>query len=252
MVENKHLKRYIRLTICIAFTCVVAAGAGQQQPSSQPAWDGGQEAPTGESYHFGEQLGETLDTFLSRRNDSVANICFREEHPDKKTERGNRLMRRLGVPASHLCAEYSAGNVTRKETSHNELARAISDLGASSPKRSEVTELQADSQQRSWIFENHKLAHIITVYDGHPDTEQQWRWLTEKYGSPTSKRIETYQNGFGARWECEEAVWKLPDGEGVAARESIGTGNAMWFTVDFQSREAVQMAEKDPGKPNPY
>ena len=237
------MKRCIRLTICVAFAGAVTAGAGQQHSASQPAGDGKQEAPTTvDPYHFGEQLGETLDTFLSRRNDSVANVCSREEHPDKKPSRINRQS------PPHLCADYTSGNATIHETSANECYRACRDMRISCSS----CPWKAESQQRSWVFEDHKLANIITIYDGQPDREQQWRWLTEKYGTATSKRTQVYQNAFGARWECQEALWKLSDGEGVAAKELMGTDNAVWFAVDFQSPEAMLKAEKDPGKPNPY
>ena len=237
------MKPYVRLTICLAFAGIVCAGAGQRQSASQPADDIKHDPLTTlEPSHFGEQLGETLDTFLSRRNDSVANTCFKEQHPDKKQSRINRR------PSPHLCADYTSGNVKIHETSPNECYRAFRDLGISGAS----CPWKAESQQRNWVFENHRLARISIIYDGRPDKEEQWRWLTEKYGAPTLKRVQVYQNGFGARWECQEAFWKLSDGDGVAAKELMGTNNAVWFAVEFQSREAMLKAEKDPGKPNPY
>jgi hypothetical protein len=97
----------------------------------------------------------------------------------------------------------------------------------------------------------HRLDEIGIIHI-HPDREQEWRWLIEKYGAPTEHSTRAYQNAFGARWECASALWKLPNGEGVVAEESMAAGNQVWLAVDFLSREAMLRPKRTPEKPNPY
>jgi hypothetical protein len=78
---------------------------------------------------------------------------------------------------------------------------------------------------------------------------------SRKYGEPTERKSVTYQNAFGAKWECLQATWQMPDGAVILASESIKNlrGPTRWLTVSFVSKERIaQVAAEQKAKANPY
>jgi hypothetical protein len=55
--------------------------------------------------------------------------------------------------------------------------------------------------------------------------QEQVAFLKAKYGNPTEDKITTYQNGFGAIWQCPEPKWINADGEGIIAHGSTSEGH---------------------------
>jgi hypothetical protein len=73
----------------------------------------------------------------------------------------------------------------------------------------------------------------VTVAGGAIDSVR--RGAEEKFGKPTSQRVETVQNGFGAKWPNHRAVWTRKDGT-VTFDEHCGvidkaclTATAPWY-----------------------
>jgi hypothetical protein len=58
-----------------------------------------------------------------------------------------------------------------------------------------------------FFFENLKLVEI-KIYIADDEWEKVKYDLTEKLGPPSTEQPQVFQNGFGARWEFEQAVWQ--------------------------------------------
>jgi hypothetical protein len=172
------------------------------------------------------QLGETFDAWLSKGDPSIETIC-----PDYRPG----WKRKEAAAASARCHEHVS-----------EVGRA----GEGDIEQFDGAYFSA-TVHRHWHFSNHKLVQIETLYT-EPDTAQQIKWLTERYGPITESDVTKYHNSFGAQWGCLSAIWKTADGGAIWAKESMGTGNKVWLTVSFYSRQVVQKALAAPGKPNPY
>jgi hypothetical protein len=69
-------------------------------------------------------------------------------------------------------------------------------------------------------FQNGKLDQIVynPTCGGAACFNQQVRFLSEKYGKPTSSSLVTEQNGFGARLTFKVVQWHRPDGTTIQAK----------------------------------
>jgi hypothetical protein len=81
--------------------------------------------------------------------------------------------------------------------------------------------------------------------------------LVEKYGPPSERRTVEFQNAYGAKWECPEVSWSMPDGTFIQAGEYIGTGYhgapQRRILITFMSKDAIVDAQrKGQPKSNPY
>jgi hypothetical protein len=86
------------------------------------------------------------------------------------------------------------------------------------------------------------------------DTEQEIKFLTEVYGPPSATRNVSFQNSYGAKWECPEVTWARPDGASILLDEYIRTtdsGPRKGVHIVFISRDALRLLKNDE-KPNPY
>jgi hypothetical protein len=80
----------------------------------------------------------------------------------------------------------------------------------------------------TWEFSNGTLAHVTidTGYDVFTDKirnsiTEEIELLKQIYGPPTSIQTVPYQNSFGAKWDCTEATWHMPDDVYIQANEFI-------------------------------
>jgi hypothetical protein len=84
---------------------------------------------------------------------------------------------------------------------------------------------------------------------------EQLEFLEQRYGAPTHAGSQTFQNAFGAHWECGAATWYMPDGGAIFAVESIENlptvGPTRKLTITVASKERVLQAAKNTPK-NPY
>jgi hypothetical protein len=84
----------------------------------------------------------------------------------------------------------------------------------------------------TWKFSGQKLAQVSIRIPSYilsklePDTRQEFEFLTQAFGVPTQKKMAAYQNGYGAKWDCPEATWLMPDGVTILAWESIRNTDA--------------------------
>jgi hypothetical protein len=113
-------------------------------------------------------------------------------------------------------------------------------------------------QTRTFTFNSGTLQQIdIPQIMLGTSFEEQVSFLANKYGKPTSTKTVTYQNAMGAKWDCGEATWVMPDGAAILAIESIEslpiTGLTRKLTVTIMSKERVQeLSRAQQNKPNPY
>jgi hypothetical protein len=88
-----------------------------------------------------------------------------------------------------------------------------------------------------------------------PDTPHEMALLVEAYGAPAASKTVTYQNAYGAKWDCLEASWNTPDGAFIRMAETIknlSSGPTRWLTVTFYSKERITSLAGGEDKPNPY
>ncbi len=112
---------------------------------------------------------------------------------------------------------------------------------------------EAIKQAFRWVFMDGHLAEVSAEYP-KPDTEQQVAFLQQAYGVPTKTETTAYQNAYGAKWDCLQVRWDMPDGAVILASESIKNlpEPVRWLTVTFISKDRVESMIRQGQKPNPY
>jgi hypothetical protein len=119
-----------------------------------------------------------------------------------------------------------------------------------------------DDRTMEWEFDDGKLAKVdvspgfdlSNLAEGikiKGTIQEEIRFLTETYGEPTTISTVPYQNSYGAKWDCLEANWDMPDGTHILAAESIASGQRRLYSVLFVSKEWMGKQQQK-GKPNPY
>lgn len=110
------------------------------------------------------------------------------------------------------------------------------------------------ARQIQWIFEERILTEAV-IEQPRPDTEQEIGFLAEKYGAPAKRGTSIFQNAFGAKWECPFALWEMPDGAHISAKEEMKNirGPMRWLTITFLSKERIEKSRSEQKtKTNPY
>jgi len=120
-----------------------------------------------------------------------------------------------------------------------------------------VLQTKDESRDYRWRFVNGKLYELNILQRGSLDAEREIGLLIEKYGQPSESKTVVYQNAFGAKWECPEVVWNMPDGALIRAGEYIDTNysgaSQRRILITFLSKEAIADAQrKAQPKANPY
>lgn len=117
-----------------------------------------------------------------------------------------------------------------------------------------------DNRKDEWEFASKRLAKLsITIphrynWREDADTAQEIKLLTEVYGHAASTKSVILQNSFGAKWECAEVMWAMPDGGGIILAEYIrdtDSGPRRGVSVLFLSLDEMT-SQKKGDKPNPY
>ena len=100
-----------------------------------------------------------------------------------------------------------------------------------------------------------KLYEVNITPHAPASPEREIDLLLEKYGQPSERRTAAYQNAYGAKWECPEVFWNMPDGTSIFADEYIGSdyygAPQRRMLITFRSKEADD-ERKARSKPNPY
>ena len=93
-------------------------------------------------------------------------------------------------------------------------------------------------------FEGRKLLEIRVDPSISTSFAEQVSLLSQKYGKPTALETHTEANALGARWECGDAVWRMPDGAVISAHEFIEmlpySGPTRVVMVNFKNAERLQ------------
>jgi hypothetical protein len=105
-----------------------------------------------------------------------------------------------------------------------------------------------------WLFHGGRLTAVRTTKT-LPNVPLEIGRLEEVYGKPTDQKTVQYGNAYGAKWDCLEATWAMPDGAEISAKEQIEnlptSGPTRVLTIRFASREDLELLAPAPG-PNPY
>jgi len=167
----------------------------------------------------GQQMGETVQRFMAVAHgaDYVAQICKSHKRTDKLE------------------------------------CRALTDLADGKPG---VLHTNDDDRDYHWRFVHGRLYELNITPRRSLNTEREIELLVQTYGPPTERKTVVFQNAYGARWECPEALWSMPDGISISASEYIGSrysGTERRILISFMSKEAIADAEREmQPKPNPY
>jgi hypothetical protein len=116
---------------------------------------------------------------------------------------------------------------------------------------------KTESREYLWRFAHGKLCELNITQRGWLNTAREMALLIEKYGQPSESKTAEFQNAFGAKWECLEVFWNMPDGTLISAREYIDTdyrgAPERKIMIAFQSKDAIAEAQrKAQPKSNPY
>jgi len=112
-------------------------------------------------------------------------------------------------------------------------------------------------KESRWKFTNQKLTQLTITLPAYqpaviePNVAKEISFLVEAYGPPTTDKMVPYQNAYGARWDCREVIWTMPDGVQIAAGESIRNtdqGPRRGLLIVFTSKNG---GNKQPER-NPY
>ncbi len=196
------------------------------------------------------RLGETLEGWLAAEK-----FTYRDDacEAQKQKEKGwwsdfDRRDAVMNLPAS---GEQEAKRVGEEcERQMSSIARGDGELTVGGDFK------DRNGRKFIWEFANHKLTKVsITIPSNglsqlEADTLQEMAFLTEAFGAPTQAKMSSYQNAYGAKWDCPEATWLMQDGTTIFAWESIrntDAGPRRGFNIVFS-----QKIESSPPRPNPY
>lgn len=189
-------------------------------PEQQPP-ESGKPRPV-ETWVSGHRIGETFEEWLTINRLDLADICRKHTRSEPKTMDFKAVCERLKGIRSTGRGDFFLGD-------------------------------EAVKQAFQWVFMDGRLAEVSTEYP-RPDTEQQITFLKQAYGPPTNTETATYQNAYGAKWDCLQVRWDMPDGAMILASESVKNlpEPVRWLTVTFVSRGRIDEAGRQNQKPNPY
>jgi hypothetical protein len=83
--------------------------------------------------------------------------------------------------------------------------------------------LDPKTEGESFQFNNGKLVKILILIPNN-DWDKVRFDLTQKLGEPLSEVPQTFQNGFGARWEYNQGFWRKGDLVAVAGIKVVELG----------------------------
>jgi hypothetical protein len=174
---------------------------------------------------YSHRLGETLQEWLAENQMDLAAICASKKRDDKT------VCKTLSL--------YRDGKTGTFET------------------------IDDKKHRYEWLFIDGNVAEATTgaaldFYAGGShfaasNMDEQIGFLSQVYGPPAKVQTVPYQNALGAKWNCVEATWNMPDGAVIIATESItmmDAGPDRSIKVRFISKERVIQLQQS--KPNPY
>ena len=137
-------------------------------------------------------------------------------------------------------ADYAA-NLCRSHKRDDRLqCKGLTDLMNGKPGVLQTTD---ESRDYRWRFVNGKLYELNITQLGSLNTEREIGLLIEKYGPPSERRTAVYQNAYGAKWECPEVFWKMPDETIIKAGQYIDTdyhgAPQRRILITFMSKDAI-------------
>jgi hypothetical protein len=123
--------------------------------------------------------------------------------------------------------------------------RGLTDLVNGQPG---VLQTKDESRDYRWGFAHGKLCELNITQRGSLNTEREIGLLIEKYGQPSERRTVVLQNAYGAKWECPEVSWSMPDGTFIQAGEYIDAdyygAPQRRIMITFMSKDAIADAQR--------
>jgi hypothetical protein len=175
---------------------------------------------------------------------------------------GAWLLINSGIPPVNITAETAAAAARLLTDICNphgpQWKKAKNDCKTFLPVRDTgLGDIQIESspgQTVTWGFRRGRVVEVMRE-DPIPNTQLEMAQLVEAYGPVAATKTVVYQNSYGAKWDCLEATWNMPDGTLIKLAESIkpglDSGPFRWLTVVFYSKGLIP-ALTDSSKPNPY
>jgi hypothetical protein len=196
------------------------------------------------------KLGETLQEWLAAEKFTYAED---ECKAQKEKERArwtdfDQQMAQMNLP--HTRAEEEAQRIGRE---CEKQMRGVADGAGEIVVGGDFSD--RNGRTYTWTFADHKLAQVSIRVPSYilsqlePDTQQEIEFLIQAFGVPAQTKMVPYQNGYGAKWECPEATWLMPDGATILAWESMRNtdeGPRRGFNIVFSPKTEL------PPRTNPY
>jgi hypothetical protein len=267
----------------LLLTVSIGLGVGQTAPVLPNNATSVEAKPT--SIHIGaHQLGETVQEWLSIESlPSLLAMCARRIKDLSKLWNNDPIMARTEDRVAEECRKNSDelqgshGVITVGDYGDRQyewkfidskLAVVVISLPAYWPDHlsrtiEETEDLKRTTEVRSqgdYAVRQAELANRLAAIrregspsSPEPNATQEIKFLTEAYGTPTNTRNISFQNGYGAKWDCLEATWEMPDGSVIQAAEgirNISYGARRGLKITFASKAALDKTKA--AETNPY
>jgi hypothetical protein len=90
------------------------------------------------------------------------------------------------------------------------------------------------------------VAANVKIGPDHADFAKLLAEATTKYGKPALLKTSTAQNGYGARWELQSAVWDpQPDGCVVGLFQDVSSSNQLYSTLTIMTADEYKRLHRE-------
>jgi hypothetical protein len=203
----------------------------------------------------GHMLGETIAEFILKAPGKDKYISLAQKINDCRlgfNNKGVRLKRVTVVePTGGLSTKHEVDYSPNYDASFSNKINCEDIIGAVDSGARAVVDSPGDAE-KGWVpgqatLDRGKLVAFVLYFRTETTSAEKVNHdIAEKFGLPTSQHVDTFQNGFGARFEIPRLVWVRDDA--VIVSRALSTHPADTLEVIFWTRaefEKVTEAVKD-------
>ena len=203
----------------------------------------------------GHMLGETISEFILKAPGKDKYISLVQKINDCRlgfNNKGIRLKRVTVVePTGGLSTKHEVDYSPNYDASFSNKINCEDIIGAVDSRARAVVDSPGDAEKgrvtgQATLDHGKLVAFVLYFRTEATSAEKVDHDIAEKFGLPTSQRVDTFQNGFGAHFEIPRLVWVLDDA--VIVSRALSTHPADTLEVIFWTRaefEKVTEAAKD-------
>jgi hypothetical protein len=206
-------------------------------------------------HHLAESIQEwlTASSFASLTEACVA----RQKEARQSCESINAsVMSAMGGNSNAIAESFNQTCIREENQAAQECEIEAGKIDAG--LKGSMSSVSSDRLQE-WEFANKKLGSLTITIPARPlyiqdaDTAKELGFLRDAYGEPTAVESVTFQNSYGAKWECPKVRWSMPDGTVILLSEHMrntSAGPRKGDIILFISAETLKTST--PTTPNPY